>query len=242
MCTLAWLSRPDGFALWHSRDEQRARSPGLPPRVERGHGIAWIAPADTEAGGTWAGVNTAGVATAIANLIVGTAPVAPTIKVSRGLLVRSLLGLPTTDRVRSVLSATSLQPYEPFTLVSLETGRPPLILRWDRQALKEVEPLGKVLLVTSAGGHQEIEAARRELFRALENESAVDDGEIEQLYRAPASSTGRSIGVDRPDVSTVSLTRIEVSPSQVTMTYTPGLPSTTLPGAPVTLARSTLSA
>jgi len=237
MCTITWLPRQDGFTLWHSRDEQRARAPGLPPRVERSHGIGWIAPADTEAGGTWIGVNTAGIATAIANLFVGTAPVAPATKVSRGLLVRSLLGLSSTGIVAGTLSGMNLLPYEPFTLVSLETSRPPLILRWDRQTLKPVEPLGRVLLVTSAGGHVPIEGARRELFRALETGTTLNGDAIEHLYRAPASPTGGSIGVDRPDVSTVSLTRIEVSPSQVSMTYTPGLPSTTAAGAPVNLLR-----
>ncbi|HEV8123889.1 MAG TPA: NRDE family protein [Gemmatimonadales bacterium] len=237
MCTISWLPRDDGFTLWHSRDEQRARAPGLPPRVERGHGIGWIAPADTEAGGTWIGVNTAGVATAIANLFVGTPPVAPAIKLSRGLLVRRLLGRSSTALVATSLSGMNLQPYEPFTLVSLETGRAPLILRWDRQALTSVEPLGRVLLVTSAGGHRPIEAARQELFRTLEKGGAISEDSIEQLYRAPPSPTGSSIGVDRPDVSTVSLTRIEVSADQVAMTYSPGVPSTTAAGAPVTLRR-----
>lgn len=199
--------------------------------------MAWIAPADTEAGGTWVGVNTAGVATAIANLLVGTAPVAAAIKVSRGLLVRSLLGLSSTDLVASNLTTMNLLPYEPFTLVSLETGRPPLILRWDRQALTPVEPLGRVLLVTSAGGHRPIESARQDLFRALENEAAPGANAIEQLYRAPASPNGGTVGVNRPDVSTVSLTRIEVTPLQVAMIYTPGLPSTTPAGASVRLAR-----
>lgn len=235
MCTIAWLPRLDGFTLWHSRDEQRARSSGLPPRVERGRGIGWIAPADTEAGGTWIGVNTAGVATAIANLFVGTPPVVPAIKVSRGLLVRSLLGRASTSLVASTLFGMNLQSYEPFTVVSLETGRPPLILRWDRQALKKVEPLSPVLLVTSAGGHRPIEAARQELFRRLEKGGAISVDSIERLYRAPASPG--SVGVDRPDVSTVSLSRIEVSADQVAMTYTPGLPSTTAAGAPVTLRR-----
>jgi hypothetical protein len=235
MCTISWLPRVDGFTLWHSRDEQRARAPGLPPRVERSQGIDWIAPGDTEAGGTWIGVNTAGIATAIANLFVGKPPVAPAIKVSRGLLVRRLLGRSSTALVATTLSSMNLQPYEPFTLVSLETGRPPLILRWDRQGLNPVEPLGRVLLVTSAGGHRPIEAARQELFRTLEKGGAISEDSIEQLYRAPPSPG--SVGVDRPDVSTVSLTRIEVAADQVAMTYSPGLPSRTAAGAPVTLRR-----
>jgi hypothetical protein len=237
MCTLALLANIDGFILWHSRDEHRARLPGLPPRVERSQGIGWIAPADSEAGGTWIGVNTAGVATGIANLFVGTRPVPPAVKVSRGLLVRGLLGLNSSRQVERTVTTMNLSAYEPFTLVSVETGRRPIILRWDRAELRPAEPLGGILLVTSAGGHRAIEEARRQLFFDLEQRGPVRADAIERLYRAEPDSEGKSIGVSRADVATVSLTRIEVAAGQVGMVYTPGLPSRTAGGAPVVLQR-----
>ena len=235
MCTLAWLRRPGGFILWHSRDERRNRGVAIPPAVGQGDGARWIAPRDSDSGGTWVGVNTHGIVVGIANLFLGRAEAPPARKISRGILVQDLLGSPSTLQVGRRVRSLDLDVFEPFTLVALSETDAPMILRWDRVSLAAVAPLGEILLVTSAGGSREIEEQRKKLFagRGLSAE------QIESLYRARPESSMASVCVHRPEVSTVSLTRIEVAPELVSLTYTPGQPCQTSPGPAVVLDRVT---
>jgi hypothetical protein len=157
--------------------------------------------------------------------------------VSRGLLVQELLGSPTPDQVERRLRAFDLAPFEPFTLVFLGPRREPRIARWDRSVLADIEPLGPVLLVTSAGGNREIEGRRRRLFGEMGRDSARED-RVEGLYRAPPDSAQASVCVHRPEVATVSLTRIEVTGPAVSLIYTPGQPCQTPAGPAIRLDRS----
>lgn len=180
------------------------------------------------------GVNTHGIVVGIANLFVGAAPVPPARKISRGLLVQELLGSPTTLQVARRMRSLDLDVFEPFTLVALSEAGRPVILRWDRVRLEDVPPLGEILLVTSAGGSREIEERRTALFSAA---MAMSEEQIESLYRAPPESALASVCVHRSEVSTVSLTRIEVASRQISLTYTPGQPCQTPPGPSIVLER-----
>lgn len=238
MCTLARLCTDDGYLLWHSRDERRSRAPGLPPRLDRSGPLAWVAPVDAEAGGTWVGVNAAGIAIGIANYFGSGPPLDPARKVSRGLLVQSLLPIGDPAEVRARVEGSDLDRFEGFTLAILAPPpEPPLLLQWDRRRLVPVEPLGPVLLVSSAGGHQDIVEARRRLFLDLGGEP-MDPARVEALYRSPADPAGFSVTVDFPEVSTMSLVRIEVRAGAVSLSYTPGPPDRTPAGAPVVVERA----
>jgi hypothetical protein len=235
MCTIAWLPRSEGFTLWHSRDERRSRGIAVPPLVEHGNGISWISPRDSDSGGTWVGVNSFGVTVGIANLFVAGRPVPPGRKISRGLLVEQLLDSPSLLQVERRVRAFDLEPFEPFTLVGLETDHPPFILRWDRTAPATIQPLGPHLLATSAGGSQAIEDRRIGLFAPGDHEMTAN--EIEELYRLPPESERASVCVHRGDVMTVSLVRIEVGARQVALAYTPGQPCQTPAGPTIMLDR-----
>ncbi len=50
-----------------NRDEALTRGPELPPRRHVGEGVPWIAPVDSDRGGTWMGVNQYGVAACLLN-------------------------------------------------------------------------------------------------------------------------------------------------------------------------------
>jgi hypothetical protein len=132
------------------------------------------------------------------------------------------------------MRSLDLDVYEPFTLVALTWAGPPVILRWDRVRLEEVPPLGEILLVTSAGGSHAVEAQRQELFGASAGMTAE---QIEWLYRAPPESPLASLCVHSQEVTTASLTRIEVSSGQVSLTYTPGQPCQTPAGPAIVLER-----
>ena len=81
-----------------NRDESLAR-PFDPPRVHPGP-VPFLAPVDREAGGTWIGMNAAGLVVAITNRPHREAPAG---RRSRGLLVLDALGAASLDGLRGAL-------------------------------------------------------------------------------------------------------------------------------------------
>lgn len=238
MCTLSWLQGPGGYTLWHSRDERRTRGPALPPEIgSGGDGVSWIAPRDTDAGGTWVGVNTRGVTVGIANLFLRLPPLSPDRKQSRGLLVRDLLDSRTAAEAVERVGGMDLSRFEPFTLAAVDEAGTPGLLRWDRAQLRPVAPLGPVLLVTSAGPGAGIERGRKELFERESAAGHLTSERLEALYRAPPTPDSVGLCVQRSEVGTVSLTRVDVRAGEVSLTYTPGPPCRVPAGPAVTLRR-----
>ena len=67
MCTVSWTREPDGYHLLANRDEKRTRAIAQPPRVRRHFGVRYLAPTDTDHGGTWIAVNEYGIAACLLN-------------------------------------------------------------------------------------------------------------------------------------------------------------------------------
>ena len=239
MCTLSYLPQPGGFILWHSRDERRTRAPALPPRVERQGRVSRIAPRDGDLGGTWTGVNSLGVAVGLANLFLPAPAALPPGKISRGLLLAGLLDSPSVKEVERRVSGADLPRYDGFTLVAMDSSQRPMILRWDRERLLPSHPLGPTLLVTSSGGGEAFVRARQRIFDEAAPSGPLDADRIEALYRTHPAPDAPAICLHHPQASTVSLTRIEVAPSAVSMIYTPGPPCLTPAGTALTVQRET---
>ena len=144
MCTASWLIRPDGFALFFNRDESRRRGAGLAPRLLELDGVRALAPQDSDAGGTWIGVNEHGLALGLLNAWdartgpEGAAP--PREPRSRGLLVRGLLSARDASEALERLGSAPLERYPGFTLALFEPGREPLVRAWDGVALSARAP------------------------------------------------------------------------------------------------------
>lgn len=101
MCLLAFRLRTVPgvpLALAANRDESLAR-PFDPPRVHDGP-VPFLAPVDREAGGSWIGLNAAGIAVAITNRPSREPPAG---RRSRGLLVLDALRAASLDRLREAL-------------------------------------------------------------------------------------------------------------------------------------------
>jgi uncharacterized protein with NRDE domain len=128
--TLAWQAF-DGapVVVAANRDEALDRPSEPPARVPGEPGF--VAPRDVDAGGTWIGVNDAGVFVGITNRWVA---VDGGGERSRGLLVRDALGATSAeDATRLVESAVREHRYEGFNLV-LADANAAVLVEWDGQA------------------------------------------------------------------------------------------------------------
>lgn len=115
MCTLVVAARAvPGFPLVivANRDEQRDRA-SSPPRRWAG-GTSFVAPRDEVAGGTWLGLNEAGLFVAITNRFLGPQDRSRT---SRGMLVVEALRNRTAREVHAAMSALDPARYNGFHLV-----------------------------------------------------------------------------------------------------------------------------
>jgi len=133
VCTASWLIAPDGYELFFNRDESRRRGLARAPEELELEGVRGLLPVDSDAGGTWLGVNEFGLALGLLNGTDarGTHPEPR----SRGLLVRELLGARAADEVLDALEREALERYRGFTLALFEPGREPRVRTWDGERL-----------------------------------------------------------------------------------------------------------
>jgi hypothetical protein len=189
MCTLSIVPLGDGFRMMCNRDERVARPVAEPPRRVTIAGLEAMFPVDPQSGGTWIGVNEAGLAIALLNRTL--ADLAPgsgqtcrnaasavrwttdgrTIGIgerSRGEIVPRLLGARDMPRLLDVLGAIEPARYEPFRLVAVRRDEA-LIATADGARLDlDMRGLTRPLAFTSSSlGDAIAERLRLPLFDAL---------------------------------------------------------------------------
>jgi uncharacterized protein with NRDE domain len=123
MCTLILLHRPaPGVRLLvaANRDEYLDRPAAGPAIARRRDGAGVLAPRDLRAGGTWLGVNEAGVFAAVTNRPIRQPDRALR---SRGLLVLDALDSDLAERAAERLAALPADAYNPFNLVVADGER-----------------------------------------------------------------------------------------------------------------------
>src|SRR4051794_37501350 len=101
MCTVTFIARKHGYALAMNRDEQLRRVKALPPSRYNLGGRTAVLPSEPN-GGTWIGVNDAGVTFALINWYSVEARVSGN-AVSRGQLVRSALAVAVPEAIDQML-------------------------------------------------------------------------------------------------------------------------------------------
>lgn len=158
MCTLVLVVPPPGGVLQvaANRDEFLAR-PASPP--ERSADGRWLAPRDLQAGGTWLGVNAAGLFVGVTNRSAGPRD---TSRRSRGLLVLDALESPDAAGLHHRLGALDPAAYNGFHLAYADGSSAGLT--WSDGSVLRQERLGPgvhVLTEQSLGAGDD--GARRRL-------------------------------------------------------------------------------
>jgi uncharacterized protein with NRDE domain len=144
MCTLILLHRcVDGAPLVvaANRDEYLDR-PAAPPALLAGGGLPVAAPLDLRAGGTWLGVNRAGLFAALTNRPTRRPDPA---RRSRGLLVLDALEQGSAAAAAERLGSLPVGLYNPFNLVLADRDRAFALVYGEAPKLERLEPGAHVI-------------------------------------------------------------------------------------------------
>jgi hypothetical protein len=234
MCTVSWLLTPRGYELFCNRDERRTRTAARPPSVRETRGVRFVAPTDGDHGGSWIGVNEAGLALSLLNRYedapfptrdVATGDVTPADDYrSRGLLLTDLMDCLNVSHVRARLSGADLSSYRPFTLAVLSAREPALLVHWANNK-RTFDGAGEASMPLTSSSHRaaEVTAARRALFRRMVGEEgAVTHELLREFHESHDPARGPfSVCMHREDAATVSFSRVKVCNGAAEFTYQP---------------------
>lgn len=228
VCTLSWLERegedgaPAGYDLFFNRDESAARAPARGPALATEAGVPFLAPTDTEAGGTWLATNVHGVTVGVLNAAgEATGRVAPE---SRGHLVRALAASVSLADLEERLLARELRRTRGFRLAAFAPAVLPRVWSWDGSVLAPESPCFP--LASSSLGSERAHEIRRGVLDGLSAEAGrLDAGVLEAFHTSHLPEAGPwSPCVHRERVRTVSVCHVRVGPERVAMRYAPGRP------------------
>jgi hypothetical protein len=231
MCTVTIVSWRDIVRLACNRDELRTRAAALPPQICRFGNRQAILPLDPAGGGTWIGVNNAGLAMTLLNVNSGKIALpskAPCM--SRGSIIPSLLHCETlSEAVASALKVIAAN-HAPFRLV-LVSQKEAAELRSDGEAMRLIRrvALSTPVLFTSSGlGDELVEGPRSELFSEMFSKHECGFAQQDALHRHQWPDRPHlSVCMSRSDARTVSHSVVTIRPWEVNLTYSSDAPNRT---------------
>jgi hypothetical protein len=224
MCTVTLIARRHGYALGMNRDEKRVRVAGLPPARRTLEGRTVLYPSEPE-GGTWIGVNDAGIALALINWYSVNVR-APAPAVSRGEVVLSALLGTSAAAVDAAVQARPLSRTNPFRLIGVFPKAKEVVeWRWDlQQFVRRPHPWRTNIWISSGYDEPGAQQARGKIFaRASRQSSAGTLDWLRRLHRSHAPERGPySVCMHRDDAATVSYTEVVVNRIAGTIRYVGG--------------------
>ena len=239
MCTVSWVHQPDGYHLLCNRDEKRTRGVGLAPQVMMCGDVRYIAPVDSDEGGTWLSVNEFGISLCLLNG--SSACKASALARSRGLLVRKLAWAPSAGECTLWLSQADLRPFAPFALVILEPRRSAVLARWDGIELT-IDPAGDshMPLTSSSYDAGGVRRSRLSEFARRVGEGRPFNSASLYWFHAShgAAPDAYSTCMHRSDAETVSFSWVIVSRDSIRFLYSPGPPCQSRPSEQRVLVRA----
>lgn len=225
MCTVTIVPYDDGFRLVCNRDERRNRPAAMAPAVHRLHDRAVIYPVDPAGGGTWVGVNDAGLAAALLNRTIdpgvprGGAPPR-----SRGLVIPGLLACCSLTEALDMAARLEPTEFDLFRLVLVQRMAAVVLTSDGRTLSAEVMNLARPRMLTSSSlGDTVVEAPRRRLFERLvvKNEETWLTGQARFHAHRWRSRADISVTMEREAARTVSRTSITVTSHARELRYEP---------------------
>jgi len=215
MCTVTIVPYDDGFRLVCNRDERRDRPSATTPTAHRLRDRAAIYPVDPVGGGTWIGVNDAGLAAALLNRTIDAA-VSPgrTPQRSRGLIIPDLLGCRSLTDAFDIAAGLDPALFDLFRLALVQRMAAVVLTSDGLELSAETMSLSRPLMLTSSSlGDAVVETPRRRLFDrlVLKNEGAWLSAQTRFHAHQWRSRADISVTMEREVARTVSRTSITVT-------------------------------
>lgn len=215
MCTVTVVPYDGGVRLFCNRDERRTRLPASPPQIHDLSGQRALFPRDPQGGGTWIGVNDAGVVVALLNRRPAISTSGGLPRRSRGLIVLELLRCASLEQAITATKALDTELFEPFSAVMLQgqqlavaTSCGTGTIDWCQQSLAAPELFTSSSLGDSVAGPPRQRLFERLVLRGpagwLEGQTRFHD---HQWPHRPEIS----VRMERADALTVSRTQIEAT-------------------------------
>lgn len=225
MCTVSWIHEPGGYHLLSNRDEKKTRLRATPPAERICDGVRYLSPCDGDHGGTWIAVNEYATGFCLLNgaNVGGRDEVCASPRQSRGWLIpRIACSAGIEDALRRIAYCDP-RSFAPFTLLLLEPGLPAAIAEWDGRELALL-PYGDPFLplISSSVAAEAVRAHRREAFKRLHSQDAVDLRRYHSSHHDGPSF--RSPCMHREDAETVSFSHIHATLDGITFGYVDGPP------------------
>jgi len=246
MCTVTWRQHRGGYDLFCNRDELKTRRSALPPHVDIHNGVRCLAPQDTEAGGSWIGVNEFGVTLCLLNHYpAANSPASPAGFVSRGYVVKELIDSPTVAIVRRRLSRFRLQYFKPFIFLALAPGPRIWACLWEGAGPGFKKFDVQTSVITSSSFATAAVVAQRQAYfqQALQNTCRGNEDFYLRFHRSHYPACGPfSVCMHRDDAETVSFSHVKVRGDRAIFAYWPAAPCRVtqplLTALPLTVDRS----
>jgi len=225
MCTVTIVPYDDGFRLVCNRDERRDRPAAAPPTVHRRQHSMATYPEDPVGGGTWVGVNDAGLTAALLNRTIGSAasPGSASLR-SRGRIIPNLLGCRSLTGALETMAGLDPAQFGLFRLMLVQ-GMVGVVLTSDGLALSvESTTTSRPFMLTSSSlGDAVVETPRRHLFERLllKDDGALTAAQARFHAHQWRSRAYLSVRMERPDARTVSRTCITVTSHTIELRYDP---------------------
>ncbi len=226
MCTVSIVPDGNRFTLMSNRDERRDRAVAHQPTVATFGTRAAIVPIDPVGGGSWLGVNDAGLVATVLNRHAAQKPDARSF-CSRGLIVRDALACDSLDAARQAVLALDAAAFQPFLLVLVQNRRIALVAGDSRELASVDAALDHPYMFTASSlGDVFVDLPRRRLFECLMRDPGRRP-QGQQLFHRHQWIDKREISVlmEREDAATVSRTVVDVSARCVALEYESLIPS-----------------
>ncbi|PVZ69692.1 NRDE family protein [Pelagibaculum spongiae] len=230
MCTVSWLFDNAGYQLFFNRDEQRTRALAEPPSLYSesssltGQHCNFLMPIDPVGKGSWIAVNETGLSLCLLNFYQGEMPKGPL--VSRGQLVRNLIGCKDYLQLESTVTNMDMSHFAPFTLVAFfpEINQASFF-QWSGQQL-ETFSKKDAPFTSSSVKFPEVSQVRFAAWATLPEKKTAKD--LLAFHRYHGEHPNHlSICLHRDDATSVSLSHIAVSSGQICFDYYGGSPCET---------------
>lgn len=231
MCTVTVAVNASRQGKWvrvvSNRDELRSRGEAQPPAIFPLGARRVLMPVDPQSGGTWIGVNDAGLVAVLLNSNPpGGLPASKLQgKSSRGSLVPSVLLASEMNEAQQIVEAFEAGSYPPFRLLLVSCDS---WTHWhsDGSRLHRVEAsaMTQPFCFASSGlGDELVQRPRLELFMALCDKHGGFDATVQDRFHHEPMPDAPELGVmmSREAARTVSVTGVSVDldAGQATMTY-----------------------